>query len=237
MLFQLNAQVVPNWFGVAIPNGISDFTKPNIFFHPIPAQAGYNDADYATKTGKWPQLFYYMERLGFQVDAAIGLFGAPPNQIVIMPFLTSAATTAGILPANWFGIITDILSDVRFTIAGIGGTPVQISEVVVSSFSVGLVYSDSFRQTATALQPLLRQVWDFDGYPKNLSNALVSTVAYQVTKYDQGSQPSSYHVPLARWAAYPNLPPNPGDPNPPANGDDVHHLIRDFMFLHASTNR
>ncbi len=237
MLFQLDAQVVPNWFGVAIPNGILDFTKPNIFFHPIPAQAGYNDADYPTKTGNWPKLFYYMERLGFQVDAAIELFGAPRNQIVIMPFLTSAATATGILPAKWFGIITDILSDVRFTIAGIGGDPAQISEIVVSSYSVGLVYSDSFRQTATGLQPMLKQVWDFDGYPKSLSNALASTAAYHVTKYDQGSQPSSYHVPLARWASYPNPPPNPGDPNPPANSDDVHHLIRDFMFLHAATNR
>ena len=235
MLFQLDAQVVPNWFGVAVPNGILDFTKPNIFFHPIPGQAGYNDADYPTKTGKWPQLFYYMERLGLQVDAAIQLFGAPRNQIVIMPFLTSAATSTGVLPADWVGIITDILSDVRFAIAGIGGSPVQISEVVVSSFSVGLVYSDSFRQTATGLQPLLKQVWNFDGYPKSLSNALVSTPAYQVIKYDQANEPSSYHLPLARWAAYPSPPPNPGDPNPPANGNDVHHAIRDFMFLHAAT--
>jgi hypothetical protein len=237
MLFQLDAQVVPNWFGVAIPNGISDFTKPNIFFHPIPAQAGYNDADYPAKTGRWPKLFYYMDRLGFQVDAAFQVSNAPRNQIVIMPFLTSAATNTGILPANWLGIITDILSDVRFTIAGIGGTPVQISEVVVSSYSVGLVYSDSFRQTATGLQPLLKQVWDFDGYPKSLSKALVSTAAYQVIKYDQGNQSSSYHVPLPRWAAYPNPPPNPSDPNPPANGGDVHHLIRDFMFLDAATHR
>ena len=237
MLFQLDAPVVPNWFGVAIPNGVLDFTKPNLFFHPIPAQAGYNDADYPTKTGKWPQLFYYMERLGFQVDAAIQYFAAPRNQIVIMPFLTSAATATGILLADWFGIITDILSEVRFAIAGIGGTPVEISEVVVSSYSVGLVYSDSFRQKASGLQPLLKQVWDFDGYPKNLSNALVSTSAHKVIKYDQGSEPSSYHVPIARWAAYPSPPPNLGDPNPPVNSMDVHHLIRDFMFLHAATKR
>ena len=50
MLFALNSNVVvPNWFGVAVPNGIQDFTRPNIFFHPTPGQAGYNDADYPTK--------------------------------------------------------------------------------------------------------------------------------------------------------------------------------------------
>lgn len=237
MLFQLDASVVPNWFGVAIPNGILDFTKPNLFFHPIPAQAGYSDADYPSKTGKWPQLFYYMERLGYQVDVAIQYFTAPRNQIVIMPFLTSAATTTGILLADWFGIITDILSDVRYTIAGVGGVPVQISEVVVSSYSVGLVYSDSFRQNASDIKRWLKQIWDLDGYPKSLSNALVSAAGHKVIKYDQGGEPSSYHLPLSRWAAYPNPPPNSGDLFPPTNGNDVRHLIRDFMFLHAATNR
>src|ERR1700761_1828674 len=46
MLFQLDANVVPNWFGVAIPHGVTDFTKPHIFFHPSPGQAGYKDSDY-----------------------------------------------------------------------------------------------------------------------------------------------------------------------------------------------
>ena len=237
MLFQISDAVVPNWFGVAIPTGTVDFTKPNLFFHPIPAQAGYRDSDYPTKTGYWPKLFYYMERLGSQVDAAVSLYGAPRNQVVIMPFLTSAATDAGILPDSWFGIITDILSDVRFAVAGVGGSPVPISELVVSSYSVGLVYSDSFRRRASGLGPYLKQVWDFDGYPKTLSTALVPPADYAITKYDQGSEPASIHVPLGRWADYPSPPPNPGDPPPPANGSDVHHLIRDFLFLHAATLR
>jgi hypothetical protein len=178
-----------------------------------------------------------MERLGSQVDAAISMYGAPRSQIVIMPFLTSAATDTGVLPANWFGIITDILSDVRFNIAHVGGPPVPISEVAVSSYSVGLVYSDSFRRNAPGLSTYLRQVWDLDGYPKTLSTALVPPADYVITKYDQGSEPASIHVPISRWADYPNTPPNPGDPPPPANGSDVHHLIRDFLFLHASTLR
>jgi hypothetical protein len=236
MLFQLSAAVVPNWFGVAVPPGIVDFTKPNIFFHPIPAQDGYLDSDYPTKTGKWPQLFYYMERLGYQVDGAIKSYGAPADQIVIMPFLTSAATNTGILPVTWQGIITDILTAVQAAQGG-GVNKVVISEVVVSSFSVGYVYSLAFRTKAVGLSPLLTEVWDFDGYPKAESNLLVTTAAYKAIKYDQASEQGSFHVPLSRWVNYPSPPPNPDDPPAPHNGGAVHTAIRNFMFLHAATLR
>jgi hypothetical protein len=227
MLFQLNdvngpaVNAVPNWFGVAIPDSVSDFTRANIFFHPEPAQAGYKDSDYKTKSGKWPQLFYYMERLGYQLD------GARRNQIVIMPFLTQARTDTGILPANWSDIVTGILTAVQATMGG-GNTPVQISQIVVSSFSIGIVYSDSFRKRAS-LSPFLSEVWDFDGLfstASNLSKNLHNTAEYSVIKYDQlvSTDPSSYHVPQARWANYVTPPKSPGQ---------VHPLIRDTMFMHA----
>lgn len=237
MLFQLGANVVPNWFGVAVPPGIQDFGKPNIFFHPSPGQAGYKDSDYPTKAGKWPQLFYYMERLGYQLDAAIRIFNAPANQIVVMPFLTSAATDTGIFPANWFGIVTDILTDVRAAMGVPATAPVQIAEVVISSFSVGLVYSNSFRQFGLGLKPLLREVWDYDGYPKSVDTGFVGTADFRLRKYDQGSEPASIHLPMSRWSAYPNPPPNPGDRPFPKNGVDVHQLIADHMFLHSATLR
>jgi hypothetical protein len=237
MLFQISQQVVPNWFGVAIPRNVTDFSTPNIFFHPIPGQDGYVDSDYPQKKGKWPQLFYYMELLGYQVDGAISTFGAPPNQIVIMPFLTSAAQTTGILAANWEGILVDILTDVRTIMRGAGSGPVNISEVVVSSFSVGFVYSKMFRSLAPGLGPLLKQVWDFDGYPKKDSSALVSTPDVTAIKYDQATEPASIHVPLPRWSKYPSSPPNPADTDPPQDGNDVHRCIRNFLFLDAATRR
>src|SRR5262249_52340801 len=77
MLFELDAAVVPNWFGVIVPgtlsnpyNASSAFTTPNIFFHPTPGQAGYVDRDYPPKSGKWPQLFHYMDDLGIQLDVS-----------------------------------------------------------------------------------------------------------------------------------------------------------------------
>lgn len=229
--------VVPDWFGVAIPENVTDFSHPNIFFHPSPGQAGYKDSDYPTKSGQWPELFYYMELLGYELDGAIKNFGAPANQVVIMPFLTSAATTAGVFPANWFGIITDILTDVRDAMGISGSGPVSIEEVVVSSFSVGYVYSENFRAAAPGLAPLLKQVWDFDGYPKSDSSKLLSTSQVAAIKYDQGSEPGCYHLPLSRWADYPNPAPDPADWPAPKTGSDVHRSIRDYMFLDAASRR
>lgn len=237
MLFQLGADVVPNWFGVAVPPGIQDYTKPNIFFHPSPGQAGYKDADYPSKTGKWPQLFFYMERIGYQLDAAIRLFSAPANQIVVMPFLTTAASNTGIFPPNWFGILTDILTDVRSAMGVVGTGPVQISEVVLSSFSVGLVYSNSFRQMGLELKPFLREVWDYDGHPKGFDDSFTGTADFRLRKYDQGNETASIHLPISRWADYPNPPPNPGDRAFPKTGNDVHQLIADHLFLHSATLR
>src|SRR5262252_3286273 len=54
MLFAIADDVVPNWFGVAVPPAITDFTHAHIFFHPTPAQANYVDAEYKTKAGLWP---------------------------------------------------------------------------------------------------------------------------------------------------------------------------------------
>jgi hypothetical protein len=81
---------------------------------------------------------------------------------------------------------------------------------------------------------MLRQVWDFDGYPKSDSSKLLSTTKVTAVKYDQGVEPGCFHVPLSRWTTnYPNQPPNPADPPKPASPAD----IRNFMFLDATTRR
>ena len=238
MLFQINQPVVPNWFGVAIPNNSVNFDRPNLFFHPIPAQAGYLDGDYQTKTGKWPELYYYMERLGYQVDAAINVYGGPPDQIVIMPFLTSTATTSWILPANWYGIVTDILTQAKA--AGGGSGAVTIGELVISSFSAGLFYLNSFRAAAPGLKSLMKEIWVFDGYPQASAAQLVTTPDYKVRKYDQGVDPTAIAAATPRWSNFPNPAPNKNDPTPwdpnAQNYDDTHHMIRDFLLLHAAKN-
>jgi hypothetical protein len=126
------ASVVPNWFGAAVPNGVTDFSKPILYFHPTPGQNNYIDTTTAggrpdnnylakTATGPWTgsgrdwrELFAYMDRLGNQLAGAI-LQHANRNQIIIMPFMTTdSASAAGIafLKANWLAILTSILQDI-----------------------------------------------------------------------------------------------------------------------------
>jgi hypothetical protein len=238
LFFQISSSVVPNRFGVAVPSNSKNFDRPNLFFHPIPAQAGYKDSDYPS-AGMWPQLFYYMERLGYQVDAAINHWGGGANdQIVIMPYLTSSAVTSWILPANWYGILTNILSQTKAAM-GLTGA-VTMKDLVLSSFSAGFFYLNNFRQSAPGLKSLLKEIWVFDGYPQASAASLKTTSDYTVRKYDEGADPTAISAPTGRWANFPNPPPNKNDPTPwdPSSSkfDDTHHLIRDFLFLHAANN-
>jgi hypothetical protein len=232
MLFQIADKVVPNWFGVAIPTGIQDFTRAHIFFHPLPGQARdaqghqfYPDSEYFNKGAKWPELFYYMERMGNQMDEA------GRSQIVIMPFLTEAAQNTGIFAPNWSDIVTDILTQVRSAMGMDDGSQLQISQIVVSSFSIGILYSSWFRQKAAGLKGVMAEVWDFDGRfssSPGLSTSLVDTADYHVIKYDQvfSSDHLSFHVPQPRWTNY---------VSPPQTSFDVHGYIRDFMFYPAAS--
>jgi hypothetical protein len=121
----LNAnQFSPNWFGVAAPNGITDFTNVVIYFHPVPNQAGYFDTDYPSKSNggnpnhsNWKELFGYVDRLGSQLAGAVKLAAATPNQIVIVPLMKKdnvdggQSVRSGILPRQWYYIVNDILKD------------------------------------------------------------------------------------------------------------------------------
>jgi hypothetical protein len=227
LLFELDeggqlANVVPNWVGVAVPSGTVDFSNVHVFFHPEPAQAGYKDSEYPTKAGLWPRLFYYLERLGYQLDAS------GRNQIIVMPFLTQARTDTGIFPDHWLDILSNLIAMTQFEL----GRPVATmapSKIVVSSYSVGIVYSDAFRTKAAGLAAKLGEVWDFDGLfssSSNLSQALHSTGTVGVIKYQQQptSEANCFAVARPRWT---------NAPSPPATNLDVHHLIRDFMFRHG----
>ena len=117
-------QFSPNWFGVAVPDGITDFTNVVIYFHPTPGQAGYDDGDYQAKSNggnpnrsNWKELLGYVDRLGTQLAGAVKVAAATPNQIVIVPLMKNKNVDggqnvdAGILPRQWYYIVNDILKD------------------------------------------------------------------------------------------------------------------------------
>ena len=124
------AQFSPNWFGVAVPEGITDFSNVVIYFHPTPKQAGYEDADYASKTNggitshtNWKELLGYVDRLGSQLAASVKRAGAIPNQIVIVPLMRlgnvdgGRSVGAGILPRQWYYLVNDIIKDLPTRLA------------------------------------------------------------------------------------------------------------------------
>lgn len=113
------ATEIPNWFGVAVPDGITDFRNVIIYFHPNPAQSGaaYDPRDYQDKSGahstNWKELFAYVERLGKQLAGAVKYstdFNDLRNQIVIFPFFRDY-DDVGIFPTYWSFIVKSILDD------------------------------------------------------------------------------------------------------------------------------
>ncbi|MBA1289326.1 hypothetical protein [Pseudomonas japonica] len=122
LLYELQgngAVVSPDWFGVAVPPGLKNFSSVVIYFHPTPSQALYADQDYPAKTSSgpnradWKELFGYVDRLGGQLSGAVDQ-NPLCSQLVICPFMRQADVgTAGLLPEQWYFIVSDILNDVR----------------------------------------------------------------------------------------------------------------------------
>jgi hypothetical protein len=122
---QTVASVSPNWFGVAVPNPANFDLSSDVYvvryFHPEPAQAGFNDADYFNKNGAngtdWKQLYAFADRLGGQMAGSTEHYNAPTNRLIIFPFLeqpASAPAAPYTLATSESGdIIHDILQDIN----------------------------------------------------------------------------------------------------------------------------
>ena len=239
---------VPDWFGVAIPDGITDFSRPILYFHPSTAGAGYQDgpsnatyfgkkkpADQRTpKESEWLNLFYYVDLLAGQLAGAVQA-GGSPNQVVVLPFMPSSAiATTGILKNHWPALLADILADVRATVTTIA-QPLTVTDLVLAGFSFGTQVAHNFLEGASgaALSPVLSELWDFDGNVTAPSSHLAGQ--YTTVKYSEGPRPGSLALPAPRWNAYPV--PAPDEIPPLPQRGDRHHLIRDFLFLHAAWRR
>jgi len=182
--FELDEDVVPNWFGVLVPAGLTNFEHVHIFFHPTPAQAGYIDGNYKSKTG-WGKLFHYLSD-----DMAAQFCAANSGQVLVMPLFTQgAANSCGVFPQRWESVIGQMLGQIASGNMSQSAPPRAISSVVVSSFSSGITYSAMFRSKAN-LGGKLRGVIDFDGIIssyKQHSQALAPS-AVRMWQIDAASQ-------------------------------------------------
>jgi len=255
------SSIVPNWFGVAVPNpnsfDISADVYVLVYFHPIPGQAGagYKDADYFLKKGSaggtdWKQLYAYVDRLGGQAAGAIRA-GAPANRVVIFPFLTSTPYTLPI--GEWFNVIHEILKDINTNL--VQGICTRPKKIIVGTLSNGSVYLNRFLTQAAAHpnNSNIIEAWDFDT-EISTPQELVNPHGKRLRAYWQNPVPAStatktyVRLPEASWAnllqgAVPNeIPPFPPLSSNSNSGPDtqtfmkVHHYIRDTMFLDAVVN-
>lgn len=256
----ITSSVVPNWFGVAIPNpdtfDISADVFVVIYFHPTPGQAGYRDQDYPAKTGTqggtdWKQLYAYVDRLGGQMAGAIRA-GAPANRLAIFPFLTQAQYTLS--TGEWFNVIHDILQDINTNI--VNGICTRPKKVIVATLSNGSVYLNRFLTEALGLpsNSNIIEVWDFDSEITQ-PTVLVNPLGKRLRAYWQGVVPANtatktyIRLPISSWPNFPSnpatlqevppLPPLASNSNSPPDASavvKVHHYIRDTMFLDAVAN-
>jgi hypothetical protein len=201
------------WVGVAIPIGLTDFTKAHIFFHPAPGQAGIQDTQYASFSGKWQRVFRYVDRLG--VSASV----TNTRMVMIVPFLKNShfnSNDLGMLSHNTADMLTAIL-----TYCAGGKIPIAPSILATSSFSIGLTYMGLFLSHSDC-RHLVHETFDFDGqFTRSTFKEQSLGFASRSFRYDQhaaGSNPRAFHVPASRW--------------PIGNNDDVHNRMTQ-LFRHA----
>lgn len=138
-LFQMNKDGVTYWVGAAVPEGTTDFTKVQVFFHPTVVQAGTvhaADSDYKTFTGGWSgSLQRYVAMQGGQLAGA-------RKTTLIVPFMTMAAYTGSatsyMFATSSTQTLNAIMTAVRDAATGAAGSPIQVSKLGVSSFSSGI---------------------------------------------------------------------------------------------------
>jgi hypothetical protein len=195
--FELNEKVVPKWFGVLLPNGVTGFDKVNIFFHPTASQAGFDDGRYFTP-GAFTGIFHYLSD-----DFGAQFCAAGNGRAMIMPLMTTgAAASCGVFPQRWESIINQI--------SALLGSVSTVNDVVVSSFSSGIAYSHQFRHRA-GLGRRLTAVIDLDGIISSfggLSSAISGPAGHIVRVQQTGASPSTlaplaakniFAVPRPRW--------------------------------------
>lgn len=258
----VTSNIVPNWFGVAIPTpntfDLSGDVFVIIYFHPTPHQAHYEDADYAAKTSggpgrtDWKQLYAHADRFGGQMVGAIQA-GAPANRITIFPFLKETQYTLS--TSEWFNVIHDILKDINDNL--VSGICTRPKKIIVATLSNGGVYLNRFLTEAAGLpdDSKIIEVWDFDS-KFSQGPLLVDPHGKRLRAYWQGAVLANtptktyIHLPTASpnsWQNFPTPPPAEIPPLPPnapnsvsgpdtTPGTKAHHCIRDTMFLDAVFN-
>jgi len=199
LLFGIDENVNPRYFAMCYPEYLTSFSHANLFFHPNPGATDppYDDAQYGFTNQKWPELFRYMHLIG------PGLAASGRSQCVIMPYMRQAMSgDVGVLKDAWLEIVTTLLRTAAGSLPGASHGE-DLTDMVISSFSFGIKYSDTARTQMRQVKDKLAEVWDFDGIWSRtdgfLSAVLTTNREYKVIKYGQNPSPGYTSIAADRW--------------------------------------
>jgi hypothetical protein len=207
LLFEITDNVFPKYFAVCYPEGLTSFSHANLFFHPNPggSRPPYDDGQYSYDRQKWPELFRYMHIIG------PSLVASGRSQCVIMPYMRQTMShDVGVLKGHWLEVLTLLLQTAASAAPG-ATQDEELTDLVISSFSFGIRYSDTARKQMARVMNYLAEVWDFDGIwsktDGHLSKTLTTNKNFKVIKYGQIASPGYTSIARDRWKDF-GVPPD-----------------------------
>ncbi len=243
---------VPRRIAAVVPGGLTEFTRPLIFFHPLPTKkAGFDDGNYADQPASWRKIYRYADQQGVQLAAS------KRKQVLIIPIFKLASTdSCGRFATDWKSLVETIMAKLRATHApGLTKDPKPVvTDVVTASYSAGVKYMHTFLTKATGIGGLIREVYDYDGRfssHKDLSEKLKVQPSVKVLTYDQqpvkltdvvkeAAAGKGIHVPEPRWKDLPNgftsfldLPLDPLANPVQGSSLTVHGAMPRFLMFHS----
>ncbi len=161
-LFEMRKDNHVYWIGVAVPQGTSNFSKTQVFFHPTVVNGGNvhaADGDYKTFRGGWAKSIQrYVSMQGGQLAGA-------RQTTLLVPFMTMAAQSGSdrdyMFATRPTETLNAIMTAVRNACIQGAESPVQVSQVGVSSFSSGIGAMRLFIKTFGSTG-VIKETTDFD---------------------------------------------------------------------------
>lgn len=166
LLFNMRKDGDNYWVGAVVPEGATDFTKVQVYFHPRPTGGGALDNDYPQLTSHgWRAKYDHMWFLGVQLANV-------RKTPLIYPFMRESAFSrqknGSPSPTFMFAArpretLSAITSAIRTAVTGKTGA-VDVGQIGVSGFSSGV---DGMKSFAAVFGSSILETTDFDGPFRN----------------------------------------------------------------------
>lgn len=144
------------WVGAAIPQGVKDFTKAYIFFHPD-TMGEKSNATYESFGADWEYVERYVVTIGTQIAEAKGV-------VVLVPFMTQKSRTNS-ASTNMFaerGVTTIMSLMGACAMVAEEDPPSVVRQIGVISFSSGIQHLVRF-SSVMAGSGIIKEQIDLDG--------------------------------------------------------------------------